>query len=193
MTMASADFTAEYNWCRWFSLSPVVLGLCVIGDVLFIIEGGSIASWRLPHVYITTGALVFIVGGILLFSSRSLWSRRSLRVYAIASLMSVALEMYLRFLAPIAPTGQGDGPVTSALQRLTDPGRVLTGYLVTHEYGTITPDERFVFVGFARKWLIWPLDIHMNALFWALTSAIVIFVYRAVQRKTQRSAPHPEA
>jgi len=185
--MPLADMTAEYNWCRWLSLSPVVLGLCVLGDVLFIIEGGNIASWRLPGVCATTGALVFIVGGILLFSSQSLWSRRSLRVYAIAALVSVALEMYLRFLAPTPPTGQGDGPVIGALQRLRCPEMYLTGYLMTHEYGIMTPDERLVFVGFARKWLVWPLEIHLNALFWALTSAIVMFVYRAVQRKTLSS------
>jgi len=188
MAMPSADMTAEYNWCRWLSLSPVVLGLCVLGDVLFIIEGGSTASWRLPGVCATTGALVFIVGGILLFSSQSLWSRRSLRVYAIAALVSVALEMYLRFLAPTPPTGQGDGPVTSALLRFICPGMYATAYLVTHEYGTIDFDERLVFVRFARERLMWPLDIHMNALFWALASAIVVFVYRSV-RPQDRSPP----
>jgi hypothetical protein len=188
MAMPSADTTAEYNWCRWLSLSPVVLGLCVLGDVLFSIEGGSMASWRLPGVCATTGALVFIVGGILLFSSQSLWSRRSLRVYAIAALMSVALEMYLRFLAPTPPTGQGDGPVTSALQRFSCPGMDVTAYLVTHEYGAIDFDERLVFVRFARERLMWPLDIHMNALFWALAAAIVAFVYGSVRPK-DRSPP----
>ena len=188
--MPSADMTAEYKWCRWLSLSPVVLGLCVLGDVLFIIEGGSIASWRLPGVYATTGALVFIAGGILLFSSQSLWSRRSLRVYAIAALMSVALEMYLRFLAPTPPTGQGDGPVTWALKHFTWPGSHATAYLVTHEYGIMNSQayERLVFVRFAREWLWWPLDIHMNALFWALASAIFLFVYRSVRPK-DRSPP----
>jgi hypothetical protein len=182
--MLSADMTVEYKRYRWLSLLPVVLGVCVVGDVLFIIEGGSIASWRLPNVCATTGALILIAGGILLFFSEPLWSRGSLRVYVIAALMSVALEVYLRFLAPTPPTGQGDGPVTSALHRLTCPGMDLTGYLLTHEYGTIDYDERLVFVGFAREWLLWPLDIHMNALFWAFTSAIVIFVYRSVHRKT---------
>lgn len=176
--------TPGYSQCRWLSLLPVVAGVCVIGDVLFIIEGGSIASWRLPNVWATTGALILIVGGILLFYAEPLWSRRSLRVYVIAALMSVALEMYLRFLAPIPPTGQGDGPVTSVLQRLACPGMYLTDYLLPHEYGTVDYDERLVFVGFARKWLVWPLEIHMNALFWALMSAIVIFVYRSVRRQT---------
>lgn len=193
MVKPPAYIIAEYNWCRWFSLVPILLGLCVIGDVLFIIEGASITSWRLPGVYATTGALVFIVGGILLFSSRSLWSRRSLRIYTIAALMSVGLEMYLRFLAPTPPTGQGDGPFISALHRFTSPGMYITAYLTTHEYGTIDFDERLVFVRFARERLLWPLDIHMNALFWALASAIVVFIYRFVHRKThQPSNPYEE-
>ncbi len=177
---------AGYRRCRWWSLLPVVVGTYLITYAAILSSLRDI--WFSGDIWVAICASILIAGGILLFCRESLWSHSLLRVYLIAALMSVALEMYLRFLAPTPPTGQGDGPVTSALMDLTMRGIVLTAYLLPHQYtDPCCYDKKLVFVGFAREWLVGPLATALNAILWAFTSAIVIFVYRSVRRKTPSS------
>jgi len=105
--------------------------------------------------------------------------RRLLRIFIVTAFLTVAIPLYLRFLAPLSV--EGPNPFTVACHLWLTPGIWTAQAVLPVEYLYMTPPE-----GYAHRDLVLgAIAFPVNVLLWTTALALMSFVIDLVRRPTR--------